>query len=134
MIIIIVTSIPMQLRGYLTRFLVEPSTGVFVGHVSARVRGKLWAKVEECMGAGKATLVYTTDNEQGYSISYLNRSDREMVDLDGWRSLQSCQTRRSPSLARGGRRPSAIAGTVVGDHEYFCITFISLNVDLWTDN
>ena len=83
MIIIIVTSIQMQLRGYLTRFLVEPSTGVFVGHVSARVRGKLWAKVEECMGVGKATLVYTTDNEQGYSISYLNRSDREMVDLDG---------------------------------------------------
>ena len=83
MIIIIVTAIPMQLRGYLTRFLIEPLTGVFVGHVSARVRDKLWAKVSECMGTGKATLVYTTDNEQGYSIRYLNRSDREMVDLDG---------------------------------------------------
>lgn len=83
MIIIIVTAIPMQLRGYLTRFLVEPSTGVFVGHVSAQVRDKLWAKIGECMETGKATLVYTTDNEQGYSICYLNRSDREMVDLDG---------------------------------------------------
>lgn len=101
MIIIIVTAIPMQLRGYLTRFLVEPSTGVFVGHVSARVRDKLWAKVSECMETGKATLVYTTDNEQGYSICYLNRSDREMVDLDGL-EIPAVVTSRDDSEPRQG--------------------------------
>jgi len=55
MIVIIVSSIPQQLRGYLTRFLMEPSTGVFVGHVSARVRDSLWSKVADNIGVGKAT-------------------------------------------------------------------------------
>lgn len=83
MIVIIVSSIPQQLRGYLTRFLMEPSTGVFVGHVSARVRDSLWSKVADNIGVGKATIVYTTDNEQGFCIEYVNQDSKTIEDLDG---------------------------------------------------
>ncbi len=40
----ILEKVPVSLRGELTRWLIEPHAGVFVGHVNARVRDKLWEK------------------------------------------------------------------------------------------
>ena len=41
MIVMILENVPTSLRGELSRWLLEPRAGVFVGHVSARVRDKL---------------------------------------------------------------------------------------------
>jgi CRISPR-associated protein Cas2 len=41
MVVIVLSACPAGLRGHLTRWLVEISAGVFVGHVSARVRDLL---------------------------------------------------------------------------------------------
>ncbi|WP_423232601.1 type I-E CRISPR-associated endoribonuclease Cas2e, partial [Bacillus licheniformis] len=42
MTVLVLTACPAGLRGHLTRWLLEISPGVFVGHVPARVRDALW--------------------------------------------------------------------------------------------
>ena len=39
MVVVVLTACPVGLRGDLTRWLLEIASGVFVGHVTARVRG-----------------------------------------------------------------------------------------------
>ncbi|MFC3996820.1 type I-E CRISPR-associated endoribonuclease Cas2e [Nocardiopsis sediminis] len=68
MTIIVLTNCPAGLRGFLTRWLLEISPGVFVGGPSARIREVLWAEVQEYAGNGRALLAYGTDNEQGFTF------------------------------------------------------------------
>ncbi|MCQ8210670.1 type I-E CRISPR-associated endoribonuclease Cas2e, partial [Cutibacterium acnes subsp. acnes] len=42
MTVLVLTACPAGLRGHLTRWLLEISPGVFVGHVPTRVRDALW--------------------------------------------------------------------------------------------
>jgi len=66
--IIILTNCPAGLRGFLTRWLMEISPGVFIGGPSARIRQALWDEVHQYAGTGRALLAYTTDNEQGFTF------------------------------------------------------------------
>ncbi|MFD7862588.1 type I-E CRISPR-associated endoribonuclease Cas2e [Streptomyces sp. NPDC057682] len=68
MTVIVLTNCPAGLRGFLTRWLLEISAGVFIGNPSARVRDVLWAEVQEYAGQGRALLAHTTDNEQGFTF------------------------------------------------------------------
>ncbi|AEE44662.1 type I-E CRISPR-associated endoribonuclease Cas2e [Cellulomonas fimi] len=47
MIVLVLTACPAGLRGHLTRWLLEVSAGVFVGHTSTRVRDELWNRTVE---------------------------------------------------------------------------------------
>jgi len=60
---------------HLTRWLLEISPGVFVGHVPARVRDALWDRVIEMCRDGRAILVYTVP-EAKQSRSDLNTPAR----------------------------------------------------------
>lgn len=64
MIVVVLTACPVGLRGDLTRWLLEIAPDVFVGHVSARVREKLWGRIEGQMRTGKAIMVYSARSEQ----------------------------------------------------------------------
>ncbi|MGK5533111.1 type I-E CRISPR-associated endoribonuclease Cas2e [Streptomyces sp. URMC 129] len=68
MTVIILTNCPAGLRGFLTRWLLEISPGVFLGAPSARVRDILWEEVRQYAGQGRALLAYQTNNEQGYTF------------------------------------------------------------------
>ncbi|MCF3132439.1 type I-E CRISPR-associated endoribonuclease Cas2e [Streptomyces olivochromogenes] len=68
MTVIVLTSCPAGLRGFLTRWLLEISTGVFVGNPSARIRDMLWDEVRQYAGQGRALLAHTTNNEQGFTF------------------------------------------------------------------
>ncbi|MFB7296464.1 type I-E CRISPR-associated endoribonuclease Cas2e [Streptomyces rubiginosohelvolus] len=68
MTVIVLTNCPVGLRGFLTRWLLEISPGVFLGSPSTRIRDLLWAEVREYAGQGRALLAYQTDNEQGYAF------------------------------------------------------------------
>ncbi|WP_447040484.1 type I-E CRISPR-associated endoribonuclease Cas2e [Streptomyces sp. DSM 118878] len=68
MTVIVLTNCPVGLRGFLTRWLLEISAGVFVGNPSARVRDVLWHEVQQYAGQGRALLAHTTDNEQGFTF------------------------------------------------------------------
>ncbi|MFK0025620.1 type I-E CRISPR-associated endoribonuclease Cas2e [Streptomyces sp. NPDC090798] len=68
MTVIVLTNCPAGLRGFLTRWLLEISAGVFVGNPSARIRDALWHEVQQYAGQGRALLAHTTNNEQGYTF------------------------------------------------------------------
>ncbi|MFI1956021.1 type I-E CRISPR-associated endoribonuclease Cas2e [Streptomyces xinghaiensis] len=68
MTVIILANCPAGLRGFLTRWLLEISPGVFLGAPSARVREILWAEVRQYSGQGRALLAYQTNNEQGFTF------------------------------------------------------------------
>ena len=83
MVVISLTNSPAQLRGYLTRYLSEIQSGLFVGSCSRRVQDALWERVKDKLPAhGKAILVYTDGNEQGYRIEYWNFPNRTIACLD----------------------------------------------------
>jgi len=72
-----------SLRGELTRWLIQPKTGVFVGHTSARVRELLWQRVDRSVKGGAAILIYDSNNEQGFSIRTTGDTRRLIVDFEG---------------------------------------------------
>jgi CRISPR-associated protein Cas2 len=66
--VIVLTTCPIGLRGFLTRWLLEISPGVFIGGPSARIRDVLWAEVQQYADTGRALLAYSTNNEQGFTF------------------------------------------------------------------
>lgn len=82
MIVITLTDCPLALRGDLTKWLQEINTGVYVGQVSARVRDEIWKRVKESTKSGRATMVFSTNNEQRMDFRVHNTS-WEPIDFDG---------------------------------------------------
>lgn len=68
MTVIVLTNCPAGLRGFLTRWLLEISPGVFIGAPSARIRDILWDEVLQYADQGRALLAHTTNTEQGYTF------------------------------------------------------------------
>ena len=82
MIVIVLTACPSGLRGDVSRWLLEISPGVFVGHISARVREKLWERIVDTLKDGRASMVFSARNEQHLDFRVF-RSDWKPVDCDG---------------------------------------------------
>lgn len=82
MVTLVLSACPTGLRGFLTRWLLEISPGVFVGHVSARVREEIWARVVELSKDGRAIMTYPTRSEQRLAFR-VHRAEWELVDIDG---------------------------------------------------
>ncbi len=80
--IITIKNVPRSLRGDLTKWMQEIATGVYVGNFNAKVREKLWKRVNESVKDGEATLTYAYRNELGYNFDTIN-SDRKIIDYDG---------------------------------------------------
>lgn len=82
MIVLVLTACPNGLRGFLTRWLLEISPGVYVGKSSARVRDAIWARTVEMVGSGRAIMVENARNEQGLTFR-THHHDWIPVDIDG---------------------------------------------------
>ena len=82
MIVLQLTDCPIGLRGDLTKWLLEISSGVFVGQISARVRDNLWERVQENCRKGRAIMVYNANNEQRLDFR-IHGDTWEPVDFDG---------------------------------------------------
>ena len=72
MIVVSLTNCPPKLRGDLTKWLIEINAGVYVGRVSARVRDELWQRICENVRDGRATMVFSANNEQGMDFRVHN--------------------------------------------------------------
>ena len=83
MTVLIVETATEGLRGLLSRWLIQPRTGVFVGRVSARVRDKLWEMVVQSGKAKGALMIHDTQNEQRFCVRSWGDTSREPVDFDG---------------------------------------------------
>lgn len=79
---ITMTDCPPKLRGDLSKWLCEINTGVYVGNLSSRVRDAIWNRVCENLKNGRATMVFSTNNEQRMDFRVHNTS-WVPVDLDG---------------------------------------------------
>ena len=88
MTVIVLERVYAAVRGELSRWLLEPKTGVFVGRVSALVRDKLWEMICEKTGKGGAVLIYHTDSEQGFGIRTFGDTSRTLRDYDGLYLIQ----------------------------------------------
>lgn len=74
-----------NIRGLLTRWLLELKPGCFVGNVTATVREQIWEGIlidNRSYHTG-AVMVYSTDNEQGFDIRMINNPRRCVVDFEG---------------------------------------------------
>jgi CRISPR-associated protein Cas2 len=83
MVVIATTAIPDHLRGALSRWLIEPAPGLYVGSLSARVRDELWAATAATIGDGAAILIHPEANEQGYTLKTAGERRRRPIDADG---------------------------------------------------
>lgn len=83
MIVLLVEKAAPSLRGELTRWLIEPHSGVFVGCVSARVRDLLWQRVCRSIRDGAAILIYPAPVEQGFVIRSVGETTRLIEDFEG---------------------------------------------------
>lgn len=87
MIVITLTATPASLRGDLTKWLMEVSTGVYVGNISARVRDELWERVCFYCKEGQATMVFSAKNEQRLNFRVHNTS-WILTDFDGLKLMK----------------------------------------------
>jgi CRISPR-associated protein Cas2 len=76
------------LRGELTRWLIEPRTGVFVGQVSARVRDALWEKAITRKSGGGVIQIWNTNTEQGFMIRSSGDTSRTLIEVEGLQLIQ----------------------------------------------
>ena len=83
MIVLIVESVSPGLRGELTKWLLEPQAGTFVGNVSGAVRELLWEKVCKEAGEGSCTIIQNAANEQGYTIRTWGDTSRKVEMWEG---------------------------------------------------
>ena len=83
MIVVSLSNVPPKLRGFLTKYLWEISTGVYAGKVNARIREALWKRITENTNEiSKAIMVFPSNNEQGFDF-YTEGSSWIPVDFDG---------------------------------------------------
>lgn len=88
MLVMVLESVPVGLRGELTRWLIEPHPGVFVGHVSALVRDRLWLKCCEGLRDGGAVQIWSMANEQRFTLRTYGALRREVVDFEGLKLIR----------------------------------------------
>lgn len=88
MVVMILESVPTSLRGELTRWLIEPHPGVFVGHVNAMVRDRLWKKCRENKRAGGVVQIWSTNTEQRFDIRMAGATRRDVVDYEGLKLIR----------------------------------------------
>ena len=103
MIVLMLERVPASLRGELTRWMLEPRTGVFVGDISGMVRDRLWEKACESVKGGSALLLHSANTEQGYTIRTYGMPDRTLVDYEGLQLF-----RRPVKGARAGKGVGAV--------------------------
>ncbi|MCK7642061.1 type I-E CRISPR-associated endoribonuclease Cas2e [Corynebacterium sp. CCM 8835] len=106
MITIILSNCPPSLRGFLTRWLIEVSTGVYVGKVNSRLREKIWEIVLEEVGNGRAIMTYPDHSkEQGFSI-LMHNHEWSTADIDGLDLILRPTAKNNARAPRGWSRAS----------------------------
>lgn len=136
MIVITLSKVPLSLRGDLTKWCQEVQTGVYVGNFSARIRDLLWERIQENLKSGEATLIYSTNNELGYTFR-TTRKDKKIVDFDGlplMKQLVVSNSNQQSEIAQGWSnaakfRKAKFFGTKVHNKEFVKKQIVCIDIE-----
>lgn len=108
MVVLMMERVPVGLRGELSRWMIEPRAGVFVGRMSGMVRDRLWQKA--CKGAkeGAAMMLYSAPTEQGFAVRTQGDASRMLVDVEGLLLVRIPKRTRRGSAIEGPSESSAV--------------------------
>ena len=117
MVVVSLSNIPPKLRGYLTKYLWEISTGVYVGNINARVREALWNRIlDNAKDISKAVMVFPADNEQGFDFLSFGPSWKP-IDYEGLKLILRKNEDARVDEKESGRKASLPDEYVVLDIE-----------------
>ena len=83
MVVMILEKVPARLRGDLSRWMIEPKAGIFLGRMTARIRDELWQKVVKGSKEGACLQMWKSPGEQGFQFRSHGEASRELVDFEG---------------------------------------------------
>src|SRR5712692_11870472 len=83
MLLMILEKVPRSLRGALSRWLIEPATGIFLGNPSQRVREELWKTAVKKAGKGHVLQIWSSRGPQGFTYREHGESKRRLEDFEG---------------------------------------------------
>ena len=85
MIAVITSNVNEQVRGYISRYLIEINTNVYIGNISARVRDGMIRTLSDNINNGWAFIAWSNDMmETGFEFKCIgNDCPIISIDLDG---------------------------------------------------
>ncbi len=108
MTILILERVPASLRGELSRWMIEPRTGVFVGKVSALVRDRLWDKARSGAKTGAGMLLYSSPTEQGFVARSFGETARDLIEWEGLTLVFTPKAAAKEKVRRGANKEQAV--------------------------
>ena len=88
MFIIVTESVPDRLRGYLSRWLLQIRSDVFIGEYSVKVRERLWEVVCNEIGLGNAVMAWSASDEAGFDFCTVGKNARIPIEMDGMKLVR----------------------------------------------
>ena len=83
MIVMVLQNVPTSVRGELSRWMLEPYPGVFIGNLSAMVRDRLWKKACQSCRDGGVFQAWSCDSEQRFRMRVHGRVRRSITWVEG---------------------------------------------------
>lgn len=84
MTVLILDVAPENIRGEITKWLLEVKVGVFIGKISKPIRDRLWKKVQDSHNDIKGgLLIYSFKNQQGFRIEMFGDPNRKLRNFNG---------------------------------------------------
>ena len=83
MVVLILERVPPGLRGDLSRWMIEPKAGIFLGRMTARLRDKLWEKAVAGSRGGACFRPGARRASRASSIRTHGDSSRKIIELGG---------------------------------------------------
>lgn len=100
--VISVVAAPDHIHGYVTRFITEVDTGLYVGNISPQVCKTMWERIIATVGDGHATMIYSdSSKEQGFAVQTTANSKCQVIDIDGLLLSVTRPGRAGRKFARG---------------------------------
>ena len=85
MMILVVERASPKIRGYLSSWCLQVSTGVYVANLPQAIRQQIWAQLDEWAPPQMAAVLLWTrsDTEQGLRFLQLGNPRRKLCELEG---------------------------------------------------
>ena len=63
--------------------MIEPKAWIFLGHLTARLRDKLWEKAVKGCKNGACLQAWNSPNEQGFVVRTWGDTSRRIAEMEG---------------------------------------------------